>query len=187
MDMETLMRLGPVAVATGTFLEGEGALLLAGAGVALGVMDFWPVAGAAFAGCMAGDQFFFGLGRLKGREVLRSRPRFRRRVRRAERFLLRYRWPSLLGYRFVYGTRGIIPFAFGVSALPWRSFLAVNLGTAGVWSLGITYLAVHAAHILTAQPWPVWLLLAAAGLLGGRFLWRRFKARFLLPDREGSD
>jgi membrane protein DedA with SNARE-associated domain len=149
MDMNTIAQYGPMAIALGTFVEGETAVLLGGAGVALGLFDFWTVAGAAFAGSMAGDQFFFWLGRLKGAAYLAGHPRFGAKVARVGSLLLRHRLPLLCSYRFIYGMRGVIPFAFGVSDLCWRFFLAANLFTATLWSLFITLLGLHAGKFLS--------------------------------------
>ena len=148
MDMETITRFGPLAVALGTFLEGETALLLAGAGLALGLFDFWPIVLAALAGSMAGDQFFFWLGRCKGGDWLMRHPRFGKRVRRAMDMLLRHRLVLLCTYRFIYGLRGTVPFAFGMSDMCWRFFLLANVISAAFWSFIITLLGMHAGKLL---------------------------------------
>jgi len=41
MDMDIIAQYGPVAIAFGAFVEGETAVLLGGAGLALGLFDFW--------------------------------------------------------------------------------------------------------------------------------------------------
>ena len=148
MDMETITRFGPAAIALGAFLEGETAVLLAGAGIALGIFEFWTVVFAALAGSLAGDQFFFWLGRLKGGTFLASRPRFAAGVRRAEKILLRHRLALLAAYRFIYGLRGVIPFAYGLSDLCWRWFLLANLFTAAFWSLIMTWVGSQAGKFL---------------------------------------
>jgi len=163
MDMETISRLGPVAVIAGTFLEGETVVLLAGAGLAMGLFDFWTVVGAALAGSLAGDQFFFWLGRLKGGTWLTEHPRFGIRVQRAMAMLMRHRLPLLCTYRFIYGLRGAIPFAFGVSNICWRYFLAANLLTAGLWSVVVTLLGMHAGEMLTGPDAAARLPLLGAG------------------------
>jgi membrane protein DedA with SNARE-associated domain len=148
MDMETITRFGPAAIALGAFLEGETAVLLAGAGIALGIFDFWTVVFAALAGSLAGDQFFFWLGRLKGGTFLASHPRFEAGVRRAEETLLRHRRALLATYRFIYGLRGVIPYAYGLSDLCWRYFLLANLVTAAFWSLIMTWIGSQAGKFL---------------------------------------
>lgn len=149
MDMHAIAQYGPAAIALGTFAEGETAVLLGGAGAGLGLLDFWTVAGAAFAGSLAGDQCFFWLGRLKGAAFLARHPRFGAGAERAGRLLLRHRLPLLLFYRFIYGLRGVVPFAFGVSGLDWRFFLLVNLFTAAFWSVLFTVLGLQAGKFLT--------------------------------------
>lgn len=148
MDMDTIARFGPLAVALGAFAEGETALLLAGAGIALGMFDFWTVVLAAVAGSLAGDQFFFWLGRFRGAAFLGRHPRFGRLVDRADAALLRHRLLLLVGYRFVYGLRGAIPFAYGMSTLGWRTFLLANVLTAWVWSVLVTLAGLHAGKLL---------------------------------------
>ena len=149
MDMETIARLGPAAIVLGTFLEGETTVLLAGAGLAAGLLDFHTVAFSAFAGSLAGDQFFFWIGRLRGAAWLKGHPRFGAAVTRATGMMVRHRLPLLGLYRFVYGLRGAVPFAFGVSDICWRHFLLANLATAALWSLLVTLLGMHAGRFLT--------------------------------------
>lgn len=148
MDMETITRFGPLAVALGTFLEGETTLLLAGTGLAMGLFDFWPVVAAALAGSLAGDQFFFWLGRCRGGDWIRAHPRFGNRVRQAMGLLLRHRIVLLCTYRFIYGLRGAIPFAFGMSGICWRFFLLANVASAAFWSLSVAMLGMHAGKLL---------------------------------------
>lgn len=176
MDMETIARFGPAAIALGTFLEGETTVLLAGAGLALGVFDFWTVALSALAGSLAGDQFFFWLGRMKGAAWLNGHPRFGAAVDKAARMMVRHRLPLLCAYRFVYGLRGAIPFAFGVSGICWRFFLLANMVTAALWSFLVTLLGMHAGRFLTdpAMIARLPLLGAAAAVAAGLvFILRR--------------
>jgi membrane protein DedA with SNARE-associated domain len=181
MDMHTIAQYGPLAISLGTFAEGETAVLLGGAGVELGLFDFWTVAGAAFAGSLAGDQFFFWLGRLKGSAYLARHPRFGDRVARVSSQLLRHRAALLGTYRFIYGMRGVIPFAFGVSDLSWRFFVLANLFTAALWSVLVTLVGVHAGKFLTDPSMAARLPLIGAGaalLIGlGLLLHRRFASR----------
>ena len=148
MDMDAIAQYGPLAIAIGAFVEGETAVLLGGAGLALGLFDFWTVVGAAFAGSVAGDQFFFWLGRCKGAAYLAGHPRFGARAARAGELLLRHRVALLATYRFIYGLRGAIPFVLGLSNLCWRYFLLANLLTAGAWSVLFTLVGLHAANSL---------------------------------------
>ena len=163
MDMDIIAQYGPVAIAVGAFVEGETAVLLGGAGLALGLFDFWTVVWAAFAGSVAGDQFFFWLGRFKGAAYLARHPRFGARAARACELLLRYRLTLLVTYRFIYGLRGAIPFALGLSNLCWRYFLLANLLSAGAWSVLFTLAGLHAAKSLSDPALAARLPLFGAG------------------------
>ena len=44
-----------------------------------------------------------------------------------------YVW-MILFYRYPHGIRGVAGFAYGVSQLPWSTFLALNFAAAGLWS-----------------------------------------------------
>lgn len=180
MNTDTITQFGPAAIILGTFLEGETVLLLAGAGLAMGLFDFWTVVFSALAGSLIGDQCFFWLGRMGGAGWLTRHPRFGVRVRRAMAMLNRHRLPMLCFYRFIYGLRGGVPFAFGVSGLCWRYFLYANICTATLWSVLVTLLGLHAGKFL-ADPSILARLpmlgAAAALLVGLGFLLRRFTSR----------
>lgn len=163
MNMDIIAQYGPVAIAFGAFVEGETAVLLGGAGLALGLFDFWTVVLAAFAGSVAGDQFFFWLGRCKGTAYLAPHPRFKARTDRAGELILRHRVLLLVTYRFIYGLRGAIPFTLGLSNLCWRYFLLANLLTAGVWSVFFTLAGLHAASSLSDPALAARLPLFGAG------------------------
>lgn len=147
--MESVKQFGIMAVAVGAFVEGETALILAGAAISMGILDFWPVVFAAMTGSLTGDQLFFWLGRLKGGAWLSMHPRFGQRVRRMEEVLIHRQVLLLCSYRFIYGIRGVIPFAFGISKLCWKYFLAANLITASLWSVGMALIGRFAGSFLS--------------------------------------
>jgi len=182
MDIDTIAQFGPLAIAMGTFVEGETVVFLSGVGLANGVFDFWTVVAAALAGSLAGDQFFFWLGRWKGSAYLNDHPRFGAKVLRAGELLVRHRLPLLCTYRFIYGLRGVVPFAFGISNVCWRFFLLANLLTGTLWSVLMTLLGLHAARFLNDPTVAVRLpllgavaaiLICLALLVRGRFKIRR--------------
>jgi membrane protein DedA with SNARE-associated domain len=47
-----------------------------------------------------------------------------------------YVWMILL-HRYPHGIRGVAGFAYGISRLPWSTFLALNFVAAGLWSCAI--------------------------------------------------
>ena len=47
-----------------------------------------------------------------------------------------YPW-MILFHRFPHGLRGVAGFAYGMSRLPWSTFLAFNFVAAGLWSCAV--------------------------------------------------
>ncbi|WP_319408356.1 DedA family protein [uncultured Desulfosarcina sp.] len=129
-----LQTYGYWAVLIGTFLEGETILVLGGLAAHLGYMNLTGVILAAFAGSLCGDQFFFFLGRHHSTFLLTRRPSLTPKLERANRLIDRFQTPLILGFRFLYGLRTVMPFAIGVSKIPVIRFLFLNAIGAIVWA-----------------------------------------------------
>ena len=85
-------------------------------------------------GSFVGDVVRFWIGRRFGTRWLQSFPRLERTVQIAARLADRhYVWMILL-HRFPHGIRGVAGFAYGISRLPWSTFLVLNFIAAGLWS-----------------------------------------------------
>jgi len=128
---------GYLAVLVGTFLEGETILVLGGLAAQRGYLALPGVIGAAFVGTLCGDQLFFYLGRRHSQRLLAKRPAWRKQVDRADKLLRRFRTPLILGFRFLYGLRTVTPFAIGMSAVPAKKFIPLNILGALVWAVVI--------------------------------------------------
>ena len=124
----------------GTFLEGEAVLIMAGFLAFEGHLQLGGVILTAWAGSFLGDQFFFYLGRRKGKSLLRRFHFIARRFREALRLIEKYGVFVAFISRFTYGLRIVLPVILGITGLPSRTFLAINLGSALVWA-GIFSLA----------------------------------------------
>ncbi len=57
-----------------------------------------------------------------------------RAVQTAARLADRHYVLMILFHRYPHGVRGIAGFAYGMSRLPWSTFLALNFAAAGLWS-----------------------------------------------------
>jgi membrane protein DedA with SNARE-associated domain len=135
MDIASLLRsYGYVAVLLGTALEGETILVLAGFAAHRGYLQLPWVILFAFLGSLAGDQTFFVIGRRKGRPFVERYPLWNARIQRAEELLRRYQMPVILGFRFLYGLRNVIPFAIGLSQISFRKFFFLNAAGALLWA-----------------------------------------------------
>jgi len=126
---------GYAAVLVGTFFEGETVLVLGGFASHRGYLALPWVIIAAFIGTLCGDQLFFFLGRKHSQTVLARRPSWKARADRAQRLLERFRTPLILVFRFMYGLRTVIPFVIGMSTVPTREFIFLNIIGALVWAL----------------------------------------------------
>jgi len=134
--METFLQTyGYWAILIGTFLEGETILVLAGLAAYQGYMALEGVILCAFAGSLCGDQMFFFLGRRHSDFLLRLRPAWRGKLERANSLTDRFQIPLIIGFRFLYGLRTVMPFAFGISELPVLRFVCLNVIGAAVWAV----------------------------------------------------
>ncbi len=118
----------------GTFLEGEAVLIIAGFLAFDGHLQLGGVIVTAWAGSFLGDQFFFYLGRLQGKSLLRRFHFIARRFREGLRLIEKYGAFVAFISRFTYGLRIVLPVILGITGLSSRTFLAINLGSALVWA-----------------------------------------------------
>ena len=130
-----IAQYGYLAIFVGTFLEGETILILAGFAAHRGYLHLSGVILAAFLGTLFGDQLFFFLGRRHSAFLLRHKPHWKPRLDRAFRLIGRYRISIILGFRFLYGLRTVTPFALGMSKVPRRLFIPLNLFGALIWAV----------------------------------------------------
>lgn len=134
MTIESIIVMyGYPAIFIGTFLEGETVLVLGGLAAHLGYLHLPGVMGAAFAGSLMGDQAAFHLGRRFGKRLLEKRPVLRVRVAQVNLLMARFRIGIVLGFRFIYGLRNVIPFTLGISPISSVRFLLLNIAGAFLW------------------------------------------------------
>ena len=135
MTIEALIiAYGYPLVAVGTFLEGETILVIAGFAAHLGYLQLPGVITAAFVGSLLGDQLAFFLGRHYGMDYLKKKPSWEPRLERVNRMTEDYRTLVILGFRFLYGLRNVIPFAIGMSPISVPRFVLYNSLGALVWA-----------------------------------------------------
>lgn len=126
---------GYPALFIGTFLEGETILILAGFAAHRSYLSLEWVILVAFLGSMAGDQFWYYLGRRHGRAYIAKRPQWQPRVDRVLQLLKDHQVPILLGFRFLYGLRNVTPFVVGSSGFRPLRFALLNAIGAFVWAV----------------------------------------------------
>jgi membrane protein DedA with SNARE-associated domain len=139
--LEALIRdYGYYALFVGTFLEGETILLLAGLAAAAGHLNLFFVMVVAFCGSLLGDQTVFFIGRLYGKQFLAKRPWLQPRVEKVHRLMERHHVLLLLGFRFLYGLRNIIPLVIGSSEVKTGRFILLNVIGAITWATSVSLL-----------------------------------------------
>ncbi|HUH65909.1 MAG TPA: DedA family protein [Syntrophales bacterium] len=126
------------AILIGTFLEGETILIIGGLSAHLGLLELPYVVVVAFIGSLSGDQSYYLVGYFKGRELLSKHHKWAKRLNRIYKLLERYRDFIMLGFRFVYGTRIMIPFVIGMrKEVSMSRFLLFDAAGAALWSVSV--------------------------------------------------
>jgi membrane protein DedA with SNARE-associated domain len=88
-------------------------------------------------GSFLGDVVRFWIGRRYGTRWLKRFPRLERYVMVATRLANRHYLWMILIHRYPHGIRGVAGFAYGMSQVPWPTFLALNFVAAGLWAVGL--------------------------------------------------
>jgi membrane protein DedA with SNARE-associated domain len=111
--------------------------LFAGYASNAGALDLGTLIAVVWAGSFTGDAFRFLIGRLFGNQWLSPFPRLHRTSQTVVRLVDRYYVWLILFHRYPHGIRGVAGFAYGMSRLPWPTFMAFNFVAAGLWSGGV--------------------------------------------------
>lgn len=108
--------------------------LFAGYAAHSGALQLGTLIAVCWFGTFAGDAIRFWIGRRYGTRLTRAIPRIERAVQIAARLADRHYVLMILFHRYPHGIRSIAGFAYGMSRLPWSTFLALNFAAAGLWS-----------------------------------------------------
>jgi membrane protein DedA with SNARE-associated domain len=121
--------------------------LFAGYAVHSGALGFGTLIMVCWLGTFTGDVIRFWIGRRYGTRWLSSSPRLERAVQTAARLADRhYVWMIML-HRYPHGIRSVAGFAYGMSQLPWSTFLALNFVAAGLWSCAVVSAGYAFGHV----------------------------------------
>jgi len=108
--------------------------LFAGYASNSGALDLGTLIAVVWAGSFAGDAVRFWIGRRFGNQWLQPFPRLYRTSQIVVRLVDRYYAWLILLHRYPHGMRSVAGLAYGMSRLPWSTFLAFNFVAAGLWS-----------------------------------------------------
>lgn len=126
---------GYLAVALGSFLEGEAILLAGSFAASQGYLELKLVLPIAALASFLGDLPYFFAGRRYGESVMVRLPSLGRRRQRLERMLHRHHFLVVLSLRFLYGLRIVGLLTLGMSKLSACRFLCLDFIGAILWAL----------------------------------------------------
>ncbi len=108
--------------------------LFAGYAAHSGALNVVTLIMVCWFGSFAGDVVRFWIGRRFGTRWLASFPRLERAIQTAVHLASRHHVWMILLHRYPHGIRGVAGFAYGMSPLPWSTFLMLNFIAAGLWA-----------------------------------------------------
>ena len=111
--------------------------LFAGYAASSGVFGVGTLIVVCWVGSFLGDVVRFWIARRYGARWLSRAPRLERMVNIAARLADRHYLWMILFHRYPHGLRGVAAFAYGLSRLPWSTFLALNFVAAGIWACAV--------------------------------------------------
>ena len=111
-------------------------MVLFGALIALDSLPFWPTVFFAVCGAISGDSLSYWLGRRYQNRIITLWPLSRHPavIVRANQFIDQHGVKSILLSRFIGPLRPIIPAIAGITNMPVKIFIAVNVSSAFVWA-----------------------------------------------------
>lgn len=110
-------------------------LIMAGFLAFEGYLNISGVILTAFTGSFLGDQFYFFLGHFKGKALMRRFHSIVRKFRQALKLIEKYGALVAFISRYTYGFRIVLPIILGITNLPARTFLWINLISALSWAI----------------------------------------------------
>ncbi len=122
----------------GALFEGESVLLSAALAAHQGHLSLPLIILTGWCGSVLGDQFFFFLGYYRGRSMLRARKKWAERIEHAAAIIEKRGLLVIVGFRFLYGLRMVIPFALGCLGVSRKWFLILNAVGAFIWATSFT-------------------------------------------------
>jgi membrane protein DedA with SNARE-associated domain len=135
MSVESLLiTYGYPILFVGVLLEGETFLILAAYLAHRGYLNQTVIIIVGALATFLIVQALFHTGQRYGPKVLARRPRWQPRIDRVQRLLHRYGAWLIVGFRFLFGLRTIIPLTIGIVHYPALRFSLLNLVGALLWT-----------------------------------------------------
>ncbi|MEM7750243.1 MAG: VTT domain-containing protein [Pseudomonadota bacterium] len=114
--------------------------LFAGFAAHAGALSFGSLIMLCWIASFLGDVVRFWIGRRYGNALVHRFPRLERPVKVISRLVDNHYLWMILAHRYPHGIRSVAGFAYGMSNLPWATFLPINLVASGLWAVIIVSL-----------------------------------------------
>lgn len=121
-------------MAFGALIEGETFLVAGGIAAHNGIFRLDGLILLALVGSTIHDVAFFLIGRFFGHEFIKRKPHLFAKVQGMLRTFEKYGVWLIIGLRFAYGLRTLIPMVLGMSPLSFRKFLFFDVIGGIIWS-----------------------------------------------------
>ena len=160
------------ALFIGTFLEGEATLIAAGFAAHRHILEPVLVCLVAVFGVQGTDWFHFMISRRLGKGVVEKKPWLKSRLEKVNRYIQKNPHLVLFSYRFMYGTRTVLPIAIGISDISIKKFAFFSFISALCWSIIYTALGYFTGHAMTIifgeikeYEWPIIFTIIIIGII----------------------
>ncbi len=149
---EFLHQYGYFALALGTFVEGETAILVASSLVYSGLFNAPETIFFGFFGSFLSDWMYYTIGRVNGIYFVERRPSLRAKLDPAHHFFKTHRFQILISYRFLYGLRAVLPIMIGLTGVRPLHFLGFSVASGLLWSSAVSTAGYLAGRYLQLTP-----------------------------------
>lgn len=148
--------IGYLGAFLGAVVEGEVAFVAAVQATRSGHLNFYCVLAAVFLGAQAVDWSLYLSGRKGGRAALERRPKLAPRFAQMAGMVEERGTLLLLGYRFMYGFRVVLPTLFGIVRIPLQRFALLSFISTSLWVIvvgNVGYFFSDTLAVLWQQAW----------------------------------
>jgi len=174
MTIESLLiDYGYPILFVGVLIEGETFLILAAYLAHRGYLNQTAIIGVGALATFMIVQALFHAGHRYGPRVLARRPKWQPRISRVQRLLHRYGAGLVIGFRFLFGLRTIIPLTIGMVHYPVLRFTLLNAFGALLWTAIIVVAGNGIAQFIETFVEDMrqheWLIIGLLAVLGGTY------------------
>jgi phosphatidylglycerol lysyltransferase len=191
--MESLLvKYGYALLFAGVALEGEVFLLTAAFLAQRGALNLSIVLIVAIVANCSADQVYYTIARARGADWLEARFGRHKQYSLAIGWMRRHSNWLLLGSRFVFGFRIIIPAACGALGMPPLRFALLNVVAGTIWAVPVGFLGFYLGStaygiFISAKRYEMWFLSSLLIITAALLLFRHLQRAEWLKDLKLAD